>query len=280
MYISDETIEKFIKEDVPYLDLTSHILNIGELNGKIRFICREEAVISGTEEVIRIFEKMNITPVFFLKSGTRVHPNTIIIEGDGNSEKLHMAWKVSMNILEYASGIATRTSRLLEKARPGNPRIQIVTTRKGFPGTKEISIKAVLAGGGLPHRLGLSESVLVFAQHLAFLGDMDILSKQMADIKSKACEKKVFVEVSQIDDAIKICKAGADGIQFDKIPERELAEAVKTLKIINPNLIILAAGGINETNAAEYAKTGIDAIVTSAVYFGKPIDIGTEMIKL
>jgi len=280
MYISDETIEKFIKEDVPYIDLTSHILNIGEQNGRIRFICREEAVICGTEEVLRVFQKLNVKPVSYLPSGSKVGPKTVIVEGEGSSEKLHMVWKVSLNILEYASGIATRTSRLLENVRKVNPNIQVVTTRKGFPGTKELSIKAVVEGGGLPHRLGLSESVLIFSQHVTFLGGMDNLLKEMDSIRSKACENRVFIEVERVEEAIKAAEAGVDGIQFDKINSEELSEAVKTLRNINPKLVILASSGINISNAADYAKTGIDAIVTSAVYFGKPVDIGTEMEKI
>ena len=280
MYISDETIEKFIKEDVPYIDLTSHVLNIGNQKGIIRYTCREEAVVCGTEEVLRIFNKLNITPISYLPSGTKVNSQTVILEGEGSSESLHMAWKVSMNILEYASGIATRTWSLLKKASAVNPKIQIVTTRKGFPGTKELSIKAVVAGGGIPHRLGLSESVLVFSQHLTFLGGLDNLLKQMDDIKAKACEHKVFIEVDSVEEALKVCIAGADGVQFDKIKVEELSDAVKNLRSINPKLIILAAGGINLSNVEDYAKTGIDAIVTSAVYFGKPIDIGTQMVKV
>ncbi|AHM57214.1 putative pyrophosphorylase ModD [Peptoclostridium acidaminophilum DSM 3953] len=280
MYISDETIEKFIKEDIPYLDLTSCILNIAEQKGKIRFVCREEAVICGTEEVIRIFKKFDVTPVNFVQSGTKVGSNTVIIEGEGDSEKLHMVWKVSMNILEYACGIATRTWRLIEKARVMNPNIQVVTTRKGFPGTKELSIKAVVCGGGFPHRLGLSESVLIFPQHIAFLGGVENLLKAMDSIKAKACENKVIVEVERVEEAIKVCEAGADGVQVDKMKSEELHEAVKILRNINPNLVILAAGGINISNVEDYAKTGVNAIVTSAVYFGKPVDIGTEMEKV
>ena len=161
-----------------------------------------------------------------------------------------------------------------------NPRIQVVTTRKGFPGTKELSIKAVVSGGGLPHRLGLSESVLVFPQHVTFVGGMDNLLAQMDDIRAMACEHKVFVEVETVEEAVRVCKAGADGIQFDKIDPTVLSEAVKMLRDLNPNLVILAAGGINEGNAADYARAGIDAIVTSAVYFGKPADICTRIEKI
>jgi molybdenum transport protein len=280
MYISDETIEKFIKEDVPYLDLTSHILDIGGQNGRIRFVCREEAVVCGTEEAARIFRKLDVRPAGIVTSGTKVAPGTVILEGEGSSENLHMVWKAAMNILEHASGIATRTDRLMQRIRSSNPRVQLVTTRKGFPGTKELSIKAVVSGGGLPHRLGLSESVLVFKEHMLFLGGVDGLIERMDSIKAKSCENRVFVEVESVADAERLCRAGADGIQFDKLGCSELQTAVKLLRGIKPDVVILAAGGINEGNAAEYAMTGIDAIVTSSVYFGKPVDIGTVMEKI
>ena len=80
-----------------------------------------------------------------------------------------MGWKVALNLLEAASGIATRTYALVEKARASNPDHRGGGHPEGLPGTKAVATKAVYAGGGLPHRLGLSESVLVFAQHVAFL---------------------------------------------------------------------------------------------------------------
>ncbi len=280
VYISDDTIDKFIKEDIPYIDLTSLILDIAGQKGRITFVCREEAFICGTEEVLRVFNKLNITPINHLPSGTRVNPQTVLVEGEGSAENLHMAWKVSQNILEYASGIATRTGRLLKKARSANPKIELVTTRKVFPGTKELSIKAVIAGGGMPHRLGLSETILIFEQHMNFLGGLDNLINMIGDLKAKAIEKKIIVEVVTIDQAIKVCKAGADGVQFDKIPCTDLYRGVEVLRGLNPDMVILAAGGINESNAEQYAKTGINGIVTTAVYFGKPVDIGCNMVKI
>ncbi|OPX86915.1 hypothetical protein [Pelotomaculum sp. PtaB.Bin117] len=104
-----------------------------------------------------------------------MQPQTSIIEAEGDAENLHMSWRASMNILEYASGIATRTNKILTKARKVNPKIEILATRKIFPGTKELSVKAVIVGGGLPHRLGLSETVLVFKQHLNFIGAITLL---------------------------------------------------------------------------------------------------------
>ncbi|GEM_PF-3308552 len=103
---------------------------------------------------------------------------------------------------------------------------------------------------------------------------------QMESIKAKSCENRVFVEVENLQNAVEICRAGADGIQFDKLGCLELKEAVKVLRGLKPDVVILAAGGINKGNAVEYAETGIDAIVTSAVYYGKPVDIGTVIERI
>lgn len=280
LYISEECIESLIKEDVPYIDLTTLVLGIGNQQGRIQFFCRENAVLCGSEEVSRIFKKLNISVINYYPSGTLLKKNDTFFEAEGKAEDLHMAWKVSQNIFEYCSGIATRTRRLVDAAKGVNPKISIVATRKMFPGTKELAIKAVVAGGGFPHRLGLSETILIFKQHLNFLGNIDKLINIMDDVKSRACEKKIIVEAESLDDAITLCKGGIDGIQFDKIPPVELKRYVKTVKHINSKIVLLAAGGINENNIQDYAKTGVDAIVTTSVYFGKPVDVGVRILKI
>lgn len=279
VYIADETIDRFIKEDVPYIDLTTTLLGIGREQGRIEFSAREDGVLAGSEEVLRIFQKLDIKTVKYLESGAALKKGEVIIEGEGKAESLHMAWKVCQNILEYCCGIASRTRQLLDKAREGNPSIEVVATRKIFPGTKELSLKSILAGGAYPHRLGLSETILVFRQHLNFMGGQEGLIQKMAEIKKTACEKKVIVEVEGFNEAVMIASAGADVIQFDKARPAELKEWIGKIRETAPGIILIAAGGINQGNAYEYAKTGIDAIVTTAVYFGKPADIKVVIDK-
>lgn len=279
VYISDETIDKFIKEDIPYIDLTTLILGIGKEKGSIKFVTREDAVITGTEEVIKIFEKLNIKIKNYVSSGTLVIPGQVILEGEGYAEAVHMAWKLSSNILEYCSGISTRTRKLVDAAKAINPKIELFTTRKVFPGTKELSIKSAIAGGAYPHRLGLSETILIFKQHMNFLDGVDGLISKFDEIKTKASEKKIIVEVDSLEDAVKFARVGVDGLQFDKIPPKELKDMVKQIRSINRNITLIGTGGINSNNIEEYAKTGVDAISTTWVYFGKPIDIGTTITK-
>lgn len=280
VYIKDETIENLIKEDIPYIDLTTLALGISGEKGEIKFISRGIAIISSTEEVIRIFNKLNIETKMFLPSGTVVKPGDLILQGQGDVEALHMAWKVSMNILEYCSGIATRTRLLVDKAKSVNPNVEIVTTRKIFPGTKELSIKAVMSGGAYPHRLGLSETILVFKQHLNFIGGIDGFIEKLEDIKRKACEKKIIVEVEDMETAVKLSKVGVHGLQFDKIKPSELKAIVKVVRAINPEITLIGTGGINENNIEDYARTGVDSISTTSVYFGTPVDIGVTITRL
>ncbi|MBU3213756.1 ModD protein [Clostridium estertheticum] len=280
VYINDETIENIIKEDIPYIDLTSLVLGINNQKGEIKFVSRGNAVISGSEEVVRIFNKLGIKNKTFRPSGTLVKSGDVIVHAQGNSDALHMGWKVSMNILEYCSGIATRTKKLVDKAKNINPKIEIVTTRKVFPGTKEFSIKAIIAGGASPHRLGLSETILIFKQHLNFIGGVSGLIENLEVIKARSCEKKVIVEVEDFETALILSKAGVDGLQFDKINPLELKKIVEAVRSINPSITLIGTGGINESNIEDYARTGINAISTTSVYFGTPVDIGVTITKL
>jgi molybdenum transport protein len=275
VYISDDTLERFLKEDLPYLDLTTWVMDIGATPGKLTYFCREATVLCGTEEVARLCRKLNVQVKLSLPSGTRMAPQTTFFEAAGRAEDLHRLWKVGLNILEYASGIATRTRKLVDCITAVNPQTTLVTTRKNFPGTKELAVKAVLAGGGIPHRLGLSETVLIFGQHRNFL--QGELADSIAAIKTKVCEKKVLAEAEGIEEALVWAQAGIDGVQFDKVSVAELRKYVGQLRAVNPGITILAAGGITEANAGEYAATGIDAVVTTAVYFGKPADFGTKI---
>lgn len=279
LYISDETIDHWIKEDVPYLDLTTLTLGIGGQKGKISFTAREYTVLSGVEEVLRIFAKLGVTLIQSLPSGSVVNKGDVFIEAEGLASSLHMAWKLAMNILEYSSGIATRTRSMVDKAKSVNPQLTVLATRKSFPGTKELSIKAILAGGAFPHRLGLSETILIFKQHMAFLGDINDLAQVIKVTKTDACEKKIIVEVETLEDAKLLIESGVSGLQFDKIPAKDLKIMVDQIRRLNSNVILLGAGGVNEGNIEEYARTGIDAIVTTAMYFGKPSDIGVTIKK-
>lgn len=275
--LPESDIERFLEEDLPSGDLTTSLLGIGALNGEITFTSREKSVICCTEETARVLERSGASVNFFMKSGSSVPAGAIILSATGSAEALHGGWKVALNILEYASGIATRTREIVTLVHEVNPGIAVVTTRKSFPGTKKISLKAIMAGGALPHRLGLSESILVFRQHTEFLGGVDRFLHSIAALKARVPEHKIIVEAENPEEALKAAIAGVDVVQTDKISPAELALLVPEIRKEAPSVKISAAGGINKSNAADYAESGVDIIVLSSVYFGKPSDIGVTI---
>ena len=272
--LPDRDIERFIEEDVPFGDLTTSLLGIGSLKGEITFATRHSTALCCTEEAASVLEQCGATVTYCIESGSVVEAGVTILTATGPASSLHAGWKVAMNLLEYASGIATRTRTIVTRAREINPRISVVSTRKSFPGTKKIALKAIMAGGALPHRIGLSDSILVFKQHTVFMGGLDSFLETFAELKAKAPEHTIIVEAESAGEALKIARAGVDVVQIDKLTPDELSIVVKEIRLARPGIIISAAGGINAENAAAYAETGVDILVLSSVYFGKPADIG------
>ena len=276
--ITRNMVDEWICEDVPYLDLATELLGTGNKPGSIGFFSRDPIVLACVEAAGDILARCGLTVTQAARSGERAAPGEVFLQAKGRTDQVHKAWKVTLNLFEYACGIATRTARLVEAARAVNPDIAVLTTRKVFPGTKAVSIEAAVAGGALPHRLGLGETIIIFDKHLEKVeGGIEGLAKMLAGMKRRVCDKDICVEVVTAAEALLMTEAGADVLQFDKVAPDALAgivAAVRTAAAARGREIkLIAAGGVNADNADAYAATGIDAISTTWVYFGKPADM-------
>lgn len=235
-------------------------------------------IICGTEEAKRVFELCGATVQAQIESGNFLMEDQIILKATGSAEALHTAWRIALNLMECAFGIASRTNNLVRAARQINPSVGIVGTRKVFPGTRKLSIKAIMAGGAIPHRLGLSETILIFKEHLTYLGGMSGLLERLPELKQRFQEHKIAMEVETSEDAWAIAQVEIDMIQFDKVSCTDLKPLVQSLKQQYPNIKLAVAGGITVDNVQNYASTGVDLLVTSFPYFSKPADIGVKML--
>jgi len=265
--LSDAALDALLNQDVPYGDLTTDTLGIAAMPARIRFAARGAMVLAGTEEAARLIEKAGGAVSSFQPSGARVEAGAVFLEGQGTAGALHRAWKVAQTLVEYASGIATRARRIVD-AVPG---VTVACTRKNFPGAKDLSVKAVLAGGAVMHRLGLSETLLVFPEHRAFLSGPP--EAWIADLRRKAPEKKIVVEAASVEDAVALARAGADVVQLEKLPPEDARAVVAAVRDLSLVPVIAAAGGVNEENAAAYAEAGCVLLVTTAPFFGRPADV-------
>ncbi|MDO5044938.1 MAG: ModD protein, partial [Coriobacteriia bacterium] len=265
MYISDARLDQIILEDVPYCDLTTDFLDIAGEAGEIEFYTREDAILCCVEEAIRIMEKLDLELVDSIPSGTKVSAGSTFLRAQGKAGNLMLAWKVVLNLFEHYCGVATKTHNFVQKVQAVNPYCQVLATRKTSPGNKEFLIKAIMTGGAVPHRLGLSETILVFDWHRMFMGGFDEFLEKVPELLAKSVEKRVLVE-AEIDEALQLVEVGVDAIQLDKVTPENVKTYVEKLRSINPDVTILAAGGINEKNCEAYAASGANGLVTSALY--------------
>lgn len=270
--LDDDQLRSLLNDDVPLGDLTTFLLGIGAKRGVITFSARQPMVVAGSEEAGRLLALEGAELSTLTASGTRLPTGAPILRAAGSASALHRAWKVAQTLTEYASGIATVARRIVDAAEAGRAGTAVVCTRKTMPGAKAISVKAILAGGALPHRLGLSETILIFAEHRAFLAD-ETAAATIARLHRAAPEKKVVVEVASIDEGLHWAAAGADVIQTEKFSADDISLLSARLKAAQSRALIAAAGGINASNAGAHAAAGADILVTSAPYSAPPLDV-------
>lgn len=269
----------YIKEDVGIFDLTTEGLGIGELYGKISFSARDNITLCGLAKIKEIFKSLGMKLTSYKKDGEPVAKDELIAKAYGVAANLHKAWKISQNILEYQSGIATLTRKMVDNAKEINPDIEVSTTRKNYPSAKKSMVEAVVCGGGQIHRLGLYDSILVFKEHLEFFKNQEELETGFQNLKKKFLEKKIAIEIDSFENANYFAALGADILQCEKMSLEELEKCVN-LKAKYSHLLVSATGGVNLGNVAEYAKTGVDFIVTSAPYHAKPVDINVKITHI
>jgi molybdenum transport protein len=274
--LSTQELEVLLAEDVPYGDLTTDALGIGARGGRIRFAARAGMVVAAIEEAAALFRLAGVEPRLHVRSGDAVEPDALLLVGEGSASGLHMAWKVAQTLVEIWSGVATATRTLVAAARAARPDITVACTRKNVPGTKALAVAAIRAGGASIHRMGLSETILVFPEHRVFRRDGD-LAAMVRDLRGHAPEKKLVIEVKSETEGHVAAIAGFDVIQAEKFTPEMVSQLASAIVRLKRRPLIAAAGGINPDNAGDYARAGADILVTSWPYTARPADVAVQI---
>ncbi|MDO4723975.1 MAG: ModD protein [Comamonadaceae bacterium] len=299
VFFDHASIDAWIAEDAPHLDLTTHLLDIGQRNACMRLVLRSQATAACTEEAARMVQHCGGQVLELLPSGSAAAPGSVLLHAAGQAQALLRAWKVAQNLLEYACGVAAATARMVQAVQAVAPEVAVLTTRKHPPGLRRIALKATLSAGAFPHRLGVGETLLVFPQHRALLGDAaaqsgdggnggdgsdgghwQALGQRLAQRKAWLSEKKCVIEAHTLQEALQAAAIGAEVVQLDKATPEQLQAWCPLLRQQYPALRLLAAGGIRPDNAAAYAASGVDALVTSSLHYAPPADIGVQITPL
>ncbi len=270
----DLIIENTLEEDLGSGDVTTDAIFSVDDTCEALIIAKEEGIIAGIPIAERVFQKLapEVTVAQKLKDGEHVNPGDEILVIKGSIHAVLSGERLSLNLLQRMSGIATATSKYV--AAISGYRTRILDTRKTAPGLRVLDKYAVSIGGGCNHRFGLYDAVLIKDNHIDFAGN---ISNAVEIVRSKYQSKfKVEVETSTLDEVREALKAGADIIMLDNMTVEMMKEAVR---IVNGKSITEASGGITLDNVRQIADTGVDFISVGAITHSSPaLDIGLYMV--
>lgn len=274
--IDDDALRALLREDVPFGDLTTTALGLAGRSAEATFYARGAMVVCGIEEAARMFQLCGAHAEVVATSGTSVAAETLLLRAQGAAAGLLMVWKTAQTLAEALSGIATAARRIVDALRDAGFDVPLACTRKNFPGTRALAAKAVRAGGAVMHRLGLSETLLVFPEHRSFI-DPAMQAAAIEQLRRRQPEKRVVIEVGTADEALAMARAGADVLQLERFTPEQLAELRNTLGGAGLRPLLAPAGGVTLANAVSYARSGADFLVSSSPYFAPPSDIRVRL---
>ncbi len=274
--LPDHALDALLRDDVPHGDLTTELLGIAALPARLEMRMRRAGVLAGVEEAARMFALAGAQVEVLAHSGARLSDGAMVLVAHADAGRLHRTWKAAQILVEYASGVATRAAAIVAAAVRDGQMIPVACTRKTVPGTKALGIKAIRAGGAWPHRLGLSDTVLVFPEHLAFIAPQ-AQAAAIARLRATSPERMLVAEACDVAQVMTLARAGIDVVQLEKFTPGQVAQVVAERRASGLAFRVAVAGGVHERNAAEYAAAGADVLVTSAPYYAPPHDIAVTL---
>lgn len=273
IYFSQAQTDALLQEDIQGGDLTTRALGIGAQPGVITFYHRQGGCVSGIAVARQMLRSLGLTVTEQLSDGEHAVAEQLLIRAHGNAAALHQGWKAVQNVLEWSCGISHYLDAMLSVTRRRYPDAQIACTRKAIPGTRMLATQAILAAGGIIHRGGCAETVLLFANHRRFLTDQNDWAGAIAQLRHHAPEKKIVVEADTPDEALAALRAAPDVLQLDKFTPEQAADIARQAPSLAPHCTLALTGGITLASLASYLDCGIRLFITSAPYYAPPADI-------
>jgi nicotinate-nucleotide pyrophosphorylase (carboxylating) len=258
MQIDFENIQQQVKlalyEDVGSGDLTAALVPVDEQT-VARVISRDEAVLAGRDWFDEVFRQLDeaITIDWSSADGETVSDNQLLCTVSGNAASILTGERTALNFLQTLSAVATRTRRYVDAVSP--LKVNILDTRKTIPGLRLAQKYAVTCGGGVNHRVGLYDAVLIKENHILAAGSISKALQQA--LAQTPAHTEIEIEVENLDEMKEALRAGAQRLLLDNFSRAQLREAV----LINQGRARLeASGNVNLQTVRAIAETGVDDI--------------------
>lgn len=278
IFIPDSLLDQWLMDDIRGGDLTTRALGIGAHHGLMRFHYRQGGCISGLDTARRMLARLGLQVEQHRQDGEIAEPDEILLTATGRAEALHQGWKAVQNLLEWSCGVADYLYRMRQILQRYSPDGKIACTRKTVPGTHLLAMQAVVAAGGIIHRAGCSETILLFANHRRFYSPSDDWQGMVAMLRQQAPEKAIIVEADTVEEAKLAILAQPDIVQLDKFAPPDVIALKTFAATAAPGCRLSVAGGVNLKTIDKYAQTGVSLFVTSAPYHAPPADIKVVLI--
>ncbi|HEV3098408.1 MAG TPA: carboxylating nicotinate-nucleotide diphosphorylase [Candidatus Udaeobacter sp.] len=274
-----DPIAAALKEDIGEGDITTDFFVPETLHATGRITAREKAIVAGIGAAGEVFRKVDpsIDIQIIRPDGDEVVAGDVMIEVRGLARSILKAERVALNFLQRLCGIATLTRQFVDAI--GNHRAKILDTRKTTPGLRALEKAAVVAGGGVNHRFGLYDMVLVKDNHLATFGGLSSFADRIQQLRRERPNIRIEVEADDLEQARAFAEVdGIDVILLDNMTPAQIREALAVRK---DNVQFEASGGITLKNVKRIAATGVDYIsIGSLTNAARAIDIGLEMTQV
>jgi nicotinate-nucleotide pyrophosphorylase (carboxylating) len=271
-----DLIAAALKEDIGKGDITTEFFVPETLHAGGRIVAHEPAIVAGTVTAAEIFRKIDsATDVQIVRrDGEAVAAGDTVIEVRGLARSILKAERVALNFLQRLCGIATLTRQFVDAV--GNHPAKILDTRKTTPGLRVLEKAAVVAGGGVNHRSGLFDMVLVKDNHLAALGGLSGFADQIRRLRKERPNVRIEVEADDLEQTRAFVEIdGIDVILLDNMGPAQIREA---LALRRNSIKFEASGGVTLKNVRRIAATGVDYISIGALTnAARAIDLGLEV---
>ncbi|HXI00521.1 MAG TPA: carboxylating nicotinate-nucleotide diphosphorylase [Sphingobacteriaceae bacterium] len=283
MELNKDLLDSFIKsalaEDVGTGDHTSLATITHGTQGRAQLIIKDDGILAGVEVSKAIFKAVDpaLNIEILIEDGTEVHYGDIGLYVEGSVHAILIAERLVLNTMQRMSGIATLTNHIRKKI--SGTKAQLLDTRKTTPGLRFLEKLAVKIGGGVNHRFGLYDMILIKDNHVDYAGGIaQALDAAMKYLQVNNLSIPVEIEIRNLDELAQVLDyEGIERILLDNFEPDKLKEAVK---IINGKFITEASGGISQENVLQYAECGVDYISMGALTHSvKSIDMSLKAIR-
>lgn len=275
--VTDFLVKLALAEDVGPGDITTRVIVPKGRRAKAEIRAKENGVIAGLNVAAEVFRHVDHRIKFIprVRDGRKVKKGAVIAVLSGPARGILTGERVALNFLQHLSGIATLTHKFKTQISKVKTKVKILDTRKTIPGLRVLEKYAVKMGGGVNHRMGLYDAILIKDNHIKMAGGV---KRAVEGVRGRYGTKKVIeVEAKNLAEVKREIEAKADRILLDNMSVKTLRRAVKLCK--KARIKTEASGGVNLENVSAIAKTGVDYISIGALtHSARALDISLKVV--